>query len=380
MSANGTSFPPGVYLHVPFCSVRCDYCAFATWTDKADLMATYVDAVIEEIEAARADGFLGPASTLFVGGGTPSLLSPLDLARLIAAVELRPGAEVTVECNPESMTEALTRELFAVGVNRISIGVQSLSPHVLSGLGRPYVEGAVNAALRLIEEAGFSSFNVDLVYGGAFESTDDWRRTVEGVLQMSPRPPHISAYALQVEPGTPLSASPSRHPDDDQQAERYELLDAVLSDAGYAWYEISNFAEPGHECRHNQSCWRQEDYLGFGCAAHSHLAGRRFQNVWNIERYLERIHSGRSAIAAEEQLSDAQRSFERLELAIRTTDGVEQSALSESDIELLEGLIEVEGGRIVLTRRGRMLANEVIVRLQSPEDEKWPARMFGPGA
>ncbi|HEY5272128.1 MAG TPA: radical SAM family heme chaperone HemW [Acidimicrobiales bacterium] len=355
----------GVYLHVPFCSVRCDYCAFATWTDKAELMGDYVDAVLVEIERARCDGQLVPASTLFLGGGTPSLLSPRDISRLIAAVELAPFAEVTVECNPESMTPELMRALRAVGVTRISIGVQSLHPHVLSGLGRPHVAGSVERALHLIEEGGFESFNVDLVFGGAGETAADWAATLSGVLEMSPRPPHISAYALTVEPGTPLAATPDRHPDDDAQASRYEVLDSILAAKGYEWYEISNYAMPGHACRHNQSCWRQEDYLGFGCAAHSHVAGHRFANVWNIERYLERIRQGRSPIASEDFLDEGRRAAEALELGIRTAAGVTRAALSAEDLDALGDLVQVSDDRIMLTLRGRLLCNEVSLRLRT---------------
>ena len=355
--------PLGVYLHVPFCSTRCDYCAFATWTDKPDLMGIYVDAVIAEVSRAKSAGSLRAASTLFVGGGTPSLLPPGELARLIAAVEMEHGAEVTVECNPESMTKRLMTELKAVGVTRISIGVQSLVPHVLFGLGRPFVEGAVERALGMIGDAEFDSFNVDLVYGGAGESTADWLATLEGVLSMSPRPPHISAYALTVEPGTPLAAAPDRHPDDDVQADRYEMLNDLLGEAGYSWYEISNFAVPGHSCRHNQSCWRQEDYLGFGCAAHSHVQGRRFANIFNLERYIERILAGQSAVAIEEVLSTDARRVEALELGIRTAQGVPKAALAGEDLENLAGLIEVIDERVVLTGRGRLLANEVALRL-----------------
>jgi putative oxygen-independent coproporphyrinogen III oxidase len=355
--------PLGVYVHVPFCSVRCDYCAFATWTDKAELMGDYVDAVISEIERSRADGHLVPASTLFLGGGTPSLLPPREISRLIAAVELASSAEVTVECNPESMTPELMRALKDVGVTRISIGVQSLHPHVLAGLGRPHVDGSVARALHLIEEQGFESFNVDLVFGGAGERAADWEATLAGVLEMSPRPPHISAYALTVEPGTPLAGAPERHPDDDVQASRYEVLDAMLSGEGYEWYEISNYAMPGHACLHNQSCWRQEDYLGFGCAAHSHVSGHRFANVWNIERYLERVGEGRSPMASEEFLDEARRAVEALELGIRTSSGVPRGALSAEDLDALGDLVQVVGERIVLTLRGRLLCNEVSLRL-----------------
>jgi oxygen-independent coproporphyrinogen-3 oxidase len=331
-------------------------------------MGTYVDAVIAEIARARNDGDLRAASTVFVGGGTPSLLPPRDLARLIAAVEVEPGAEVSVECNPESMTDQLMVEMKAVGVNRISIGVQSLVPHVLAGLGRSYEEGSLERALKLIGAADLESFNVDLVYGGAGETADDWLATLEGVLAMSPRPPHISAYALTIEPGTPLAAAPDRHPDDDVQADRYEVLNDVLGAVGYSWYEISNFAQPGQSCRHNQSCWRQEDYLGFGCAAHSHVQGRRFANVFNLERYLDRVKAGRSAMATEEVLTLSARRAESLELGVRTAEGVSRRALADGDLEALDGLVEVVGDRVVLTLRGRLLANEVALRLR-PDTE-----------
>lgn len=361
--------PLGVYVHVPFCSARCDYCAFATWTDKSELMSDYVDAVILEIERSRSDGQLRSAGTLFLGGGTPSLLAPRDISRLIAAVQLDDGAEVTVECNPESMSTELVHALRDVGATRISMGVQSLRPHVLAGLGRSFAAGSVERALGLIAEAGFPSFNVDLVFGGAGETAADWEATLGGVLEMSPRPPHISAYALTVEAGTPLAAAPERHPDDDVQASRYEVLDSVLAAHGYSWYEISNFAMPGHECRHNQSCWRQEDYLGFGCAAHSHVAGHRFANVWNIERYLQRITEGRSPVASEEFLDEHQRGREALELGIRTAEGVPRSSLSSDALEMLGDLVEVTPDRITLTRRGRLLCNEVAIRLQAVASE-----------
>jgi oxygen-independent coproporphyrinogen-3 oxidase len=221
----------------------------------------------------------------------------------------------------------------------------------------------VARALHLIEEQGFESFNVDLVFGGAGERAADWEATLAGVLEMSPRPPHISAYALTVEPGTPLAGAPERHPDDDVQASRYEVLDAMLSGEGYEWYEISNYAMPGHACLHNQSCWRQEDYLGFGCAAHSHVSGHRFANVWNIERYLERVGEGRSPMASEEFLDEARRAVEALELGIRTSSGVPRGALSAEDLDALGDLVQVVGERIVLTLRGRLLCNEVSLRL-----------------
>ncbi len=353
----------GVYLHVPFCSHRCDYCAFATWTDRGHLMADYVAAVRTELAYAYDRG-LRDADTVFVGGGTPSMLPAELLAELLSGVRRAPGAEVTVECNPESTTVGLLDRLRAAGVNRVSLGVQSVHAHVLSGLGRRQVPGSVERAVEAVGTAGFPTFNVDLVYGGAGETDDDWRRTLEAVLALDPSPPHVSAYALTVEPGTPLARDHSRHPDDDVQANRYEILDEAMADAGLAWYELSNFARAGHECRHNLACWRQADYRGFGCAAHSHEAGRRSWNIHSVERYLAAVRRTGTATAGEEVLGPERRALERLELALRTRDGVPVEALEAGDE--LEHLVERRGDRFVLTRQGRLLANEVLVRLRVP--------------
>ncbi|MHB1973091.1 MAG: radical SAM family heme chaperone HemW [Acidimicrobiales bacterium] len=350
-------------MHVPFCAHRCDYCAFATWTDRGHLMVDYVAACLAEMARAYDDG-LGLAETVFVGGGTPSLLPPALLAELISAVRRAPGAEVTVECNPESTTRELLAELRSVGVDRISLGVQSMRAHVLAGLGRQQVPGAVERAVGLVGETGFRSFNVDLVYGGAGESDRDWQETLEAVLALEPSPPHVSAYALTIEAGTPLARDASRHPDDDVQADRYETLDTILADAGLDWYELSNFARPGHECRHNAACWRQEDYRGFGCAAHSHEAGRRSWNIRSIERYIAAARADGIATAGAEVLDPERRALERLELALRTRGGVPADALPT--LEELEDLVERTGDRVVLSRRGRLLANEVLVQLRVP--------------
>jgi putative oxygen-independent coproporphyrinogen III oxidase len=353
----------GVYVHVPFCANRCDYCAFATWTDRHHLAAVYVDTCLTQLCRAY-EGGLGPAATVFVGGGTPSQLPPDDLARLLDGVPRLEEAEVTVECNPEDVTVALLRAYAAAGVNRISIGLQSLVPHVLECLGRRHVPGAVSRAACAIGEVGFESFSVDLIYGAAAETDDDWAATLEGTLSLDPSPPHVSAYALQAEPGTPLWQDPARHPDDDVQARRYEMADDALGGAGLAWYEISNWARPGHECRHNQNYWRQGEYLGVGCAAHSHLREVRSWNIRTPERYIAAVASGQTATAGEERLDPESRAFERLSLALRTREGVEDSCLDYDDS--LTGLVQRAGGRAVLTRRGRLLANEVSCRLRVP--------------
>ncbi len=355
----------GVYVHVPFCARRCDYCAFVTWSGRDELMGAYVAACRAEMARAYDEG-LGPASTVFVGGGTPSTLPPDLLVELLSGVRLADGAEVTVECNPESTSPPLVAALREAAVTRVSLGVQSLRANVLAGLGRHHLPGDVERAVALVGEAGFATFSVDLIYGGAGESDDDWRRTLEGVLgDLDPSPPHVSAYALTVEPGTPLSRDAARHPDDDVQADRYLLADAVLSAAGLEWYEISNFARPGHECRHNLACWHQGDYRGFGCAAHSHAAGRRSWNIRPIERYIAAASAGAATTAGGQRLGARERAVEALRLSLRTRDGVPESAVP--DLPELEGLLDRPDGRAVLTPRGRLLANEVALRLVATE-------------
>jgi len=363
---------------VPFCARRCDYCAFATFTDRDHLMERYVDACGAELARAYEDG-LGDATTVFVGGGTPSRLGPDLLARLVAGVRRVPSAEVTVECNPESTTAELLAALREAGVTRISLGVQSLKGHVLDGLGRAQEPGSVERAVALVGAAGFTSFSVDLVYGGAGETDRDWIDTVEGVLALDPPPPHVSAYALTVEPGTPLARDASRHPDDDTQADRYLAVDGRLAAAGLDWYEISNFARPGHECRHNLACWRQADYRGIGCAAHSHRAGRRSWNVRSVDRYVDAVERGASPAAGEEVLDARRRELERLELSLRTRDGVPAASLPD-DPEL-RPLVARGGGRAVLTAHGRLLANEVAMRLRPDADldGERPAPAAAPG-
>jgi putative oxygen-independent coproporphyrinogen III oxidase len=355
----------GVYVHVPFCSSRCDYCAFATWTDRDHLMDSYAAACVAEIDRALTDEAMPCATSVFVGGGTPSRLPGHLLATILTAVPRRHDAEVSVECNPEDASAPLFESWRSAGVNRVSFGVQSMVPHVLAGLGRRHDPAAVARALVLARDAGFASVNADLIFGGAGESDDDFRRSLESVLALDGSPDHIAAYALTVEPGTPLAADPARHPDDDVQARRYHLADALLAAAGFDWYEISNWARPGHRCRHNRLYWEQGDYRGIGAAAHSHKSGRRFWNIRTPERYIAAVTAGRPATAGEEILSDSQRHFESLALAVRTSGGIPASALPD-DPDLVP-LIVRRNGRAVLTVSGRLLANAVTTRLLLPE-------------
>lgn len=347
--------PFGVYLHIPFCRHRCDYCAFATWTDRDHLIDDYLEALRADIEGAR----LQPATSVFIGGGTPTRVPPGDLAAVLAAIPLASGAEVTVECNPDDVTPEMMHTYAAAGVNRISLGVQSMVPSVLRSLGRTHVPINVERAVAAVRAAGIDTFNLDIIYGGAGESVDDWRATIEAVLAL--RPPHVSAYALTIEPGTPLAEDPSRHPDDDDLADKYELADELLSAAGLANYEVSNWAVPGHECRHNVLYWQQGNYRGFGSAAHSHHNGHRWWNVRTPERYISAVRAMESTEAAGETLDDETRRVEGLQLALRMNDGVPVDAL---DLDGLDGLVVSDGDRVRLTRSGRLLANEVSLRLR----------------
>ena len=355
----------GVYVHVPFCRHRCDYCAFATYTDRDRLMEPYVAACMADVRRAVEEGELHEATSVFFGGGTPSRLPVPWLARVLGAIPRAKDAEVTVECNPEDASEARLRAYRAAGVTRMSFGVQSTATHVLASLGRRHDPGSVPLAVEAASSAGFAEVNVDLIYGAASETDDDWARTVDDVLTLPHPPSHVSAYALTIEPGTPLARDPARHPDDDVQASRYEIADARLTAAGYGWEEVSNWALPGHGCRHNRLYWRQGDYLGIGSAAHSHRgsdgAGRRWWNVRTPDRYVAAVEAGRTPVAGEERVEGERYELERLMLSLRTPAGVPDSALPEA--EGLDGLVVRRNGRAVLTVRGRLMANAVSAML-----------------
>jgi oxygen-independent coproporphyrinogen-3 oxidase len=355
--------PFGVYFHVPFCAARCDYCSFATWTDRHHLTDAYLTACRADLDRLLAAG-LPEATSVFVGGGTPSMVPPADLVAVLARIPLAAGAEVTVECNPDDVTRELVDTYRAGGVNRLSFGVQSTSAHVLAALGRTHDRANVEQSVELARTAGFDTFNLDVIYGGAGESLDDWCRTLDDVAALDP--PHVSAYALTVEPGTPLALDPDRHPDDDDQADKYLAATERLGAAGLDWYEISNWARPGHECRHNLLYWTMGEYQGVGCAAHSHRAGRRFWNLRTPDRYLDAVATGATVEAADERLDDDGRALEALQLSLRTRHGVPAAVL---DADALPGLVmphPEELDRVVLTVAGRLLANEVALRLVLP--------------
>jgi oxygen-independent coproporphyrinogen-3 oxidase len=361
--------PFGVYVHIPFCVRRCDYCAFATWTDRHHLADAYVQACRRDVAGAVARG-VEWATTIYFGGGTPSLLPPEQLARVLAAIPRYPDAEVTVECNPETVDASRLSGYRDVGVTRLSFGVQSMVPHVLTALGRLHDVPSIQHAVTSAATAGFAgSYSVDLIFGAAGEGVSDWEASVEGVLQLDPPPDHVSAYGLTVEPGTPLAGDPGRHPDADDQADKYLIADDLLGGAGLQWYELSNWARPGAECRHNQLYWSGGEYLGIGCSAHSHAltasGARRWWNVRTPDRYIRLIDEGQSPEAAGETLDHAACRLEALQLALRTRAGVPATALPgwDEDPALSDLVAPAAPGRLALTRRGRLLANEVALRL-----------------
>ena len=352
--------PFGVYVHVPFCARRCDYCDFATWTDRPHLMDRYAEACVAEVGLRRSG--TAEATSVFFGGGTPSLLPAPLLTAILDAIPRAPGAEVTIECNPDAVDPAKLAAYRAAGVNRLSFGVQSMQAHVLASLGRTHDPAAVGRAVAWARDAGFTTFNVDLIYGAAGESLDDWKATLDAALALEP--PHVSAYGLTVEPGTPLSrrvlAGEVGAPDDDDQAEKYLAADAALSAAGLGWYEISNWARPGHECRHNLLYWTSGEYLGIGCAAHGHTGGRRWWNVRTPERYIDLVSGGVVPEAGGEALDATRRAEEAVTLALRTRAG---AAVADDAGLVADGLAVREGDRIVLTPTGRLLGNEATARL-----------------
>ena len=350
----------GVYIHIPFCAKKCDYCAFATFTDRHQLTTDYLTALRTHIKRSVASS-MPRATSVFIGGGTPTLVPAAELMSVLAEISLAAGCEVTVECNPDDITLEMMQTYRAGGVNRISIGVQSTVDHVLKSLGRTHNPENVQRSVSFVREAGFETFNLDIIYGAAGETLDDWSRTLRDVAALDP--PHVSAYGLTVEANTVLATQLDRHPDDDDQADKYLLCDDALSANGLQNYEISNWAKPGHECKHNSLYWQQGNYEGFGSAAHAHLNGRRWWNVRTPDRYIELVNAGESPESSSETLDAETSKREMLQLLVRTREGVPHGSFSDKDLDEMSELLDRQEDRIVLTRAGRLLANEVALRL-----------------
>jgi len=370
------SRPLGFYLHVPFCASRCGYCDFNTYTARelggGASQASYADTAVGEVRQARrvlAD-LDRPVDTVFFGGGTPTLLPAEDLGKMLAAVRdefgLAPGAEVTTEANPESVDPAYLEALLEAGFTRVSFGMQSASSHVLRILDRQHTPGRALEAVKEATAAGFEHVNLDLIYGTPGESLEDWRSSLESAL--SAQPDHVSAYALIVEDGTQLARRVRRGelpmPDDDDLADKYLLADDLLSQAGLSWYEVSNWARTDDaRCRHNELYWRGDTWWGIGPGAHSHVGGIRWWNVKHPSAYAERLAAGASPAYARETLDDETRRVERVLLEIRLSAGLPLEVLDEAGTaaaERMADLVERRDDRLVLTRKGRLLADGVV--------------------
>jgi putative oxygen-independent coproporphyrinogen III oxidase len=373
--------PFGIYVHVPFCATRCGYCDFNTYT-AAELgpgvtRDSYAGQAIAELRLARRvlGGAAAPVSTVFFGGGTPTLLPPADLADILAAIDgefgLAPGAEVTAEANPETIDERSLAELRRRGFTRISIGMQSDVGHVLTVLDRKHEPGRPQRCVAWARSAGFEHVSLDLIYGTPGESDEDWNRSLRSAVGAGPD--HISAYALIVEQGTRLAARIGRGelpaPDDDAMADRYLAADELLAGAGLGWYEISNWAaSPQSVCRHNLLYWTGGDWWGIGPGAHSHVGGTRWWNVRHPAAYAGRIAAGASPGQAREILTPAERRTERIMLLTRLAGGCPLDELTEAGrtaaaAAVRDGLAEPAAhaeGRVALTPSGRLLADAVI--------------------
>jgi putative oxygen-independent coproporphyrinogen III oxidase len=372
----------GVYVHIPFCRHRCHYCDFNTYEGQDALHAAYVAALIRHIEEFDPAARYRPATSVFFGGGTPTLLRSKDLAAILNAIRNRvgitPDAEVTVEANPETVDERKFESLLHKGFNRVSIGVQSLVPHVLGGLGRRHSAEVALAAIGAARRAGVADINADLIYGSPWESPADWRSSLNGV--MGVEPDHISAYALTIEPGTPLATlvATGRVPDvdPDMQADRHEIASEVLGAAGYSRYEISNWARDDRASRHNVLYWCGGDYLGFGAGAHAHLGGRRSWSVRLPREFIVRVESKVPVEAGSEVLDDDGRAGEALMLGLRLTSGVDLAGFAGAygagalasrrpviDDLIARGLLEVAGGRLRIPADRVLVTNEIAAAL-----------------
>ncbi len=370
----------GAYLHVPFCSVRCGYCDFNTYTATelggGASQASYAETAIREVDLLRAvlPG-APPVSTVFFGGGTPTLLPSADLVAMLDTVRdgfgLVADAEVTTEANPDSVTPESLAELREGGFTRISFGMQSAVPAVLAVLDRTHDPERVPQAVTWAREAGFEparggSISLDLIYGTPGESASDWQRSVEAALACTPD--HVSAYSLIVEDGTALARQVRSGvvpmPDEDDLADKYLVVDDLLTAAGFDWYEVSNWARDDRSrCRHNELYWTSQNWLGIGPGAHAHVGGVRWWNVKHPTAYAARLEAGESPALARELLDDETRRVERVLLEVRLRDGLPLAVLPEADrvdAVLAAGLAVIQGDRLVLTRTGRLLADAVV--------------------
>jgi oxygen-independent coproporphyrinogen-3 oxidase len=371
------------YIHIPYCVKRCGYCDFNTYTPSelkiteglAQISNSYIDLLLMEIKAAKVQvGQSANVPSIFFGGGTPSLMQPDDIGRVISTIKsefiLLPNAEITMECNPDTVTKESLAAFRAIGVNRVSFGMQSAVKHVLATLDRTHNPENLLQVTTWAQEVGFSEISVDLIYGTPGESLADWQTSIDAALALPIT--HISAYALIVEEGTKLAAQIKRgevaQVDDDLTAEKYLVADKAFTAAGFEWYELSNWAKSGSLSKHNLAYWLGDNWWGAGPGAHSHLNGKRFWNVKHPNLYKERVLANQSPVADSEVLEELQIESERLMLSLRLPSGVDKQSLNELQLAELSSYVESghldqanwNQGRATLTLDGRLIADRIL--------------------
>ena len=374
-----------LYIHIPWCRIRCGYCDFNTYVlppgresggsgaetpdSRPGPMAAYLDAVLEEVRLAAWALGTRWVKTVYFGGGTPTLMAASDYASILDEVrgvfDLVPDAEITTEANPETLTPELLDQIRQTGVNRLSMGMQSAVPHVLATLDRVHTPGRVVEAAGWARAAGFENLTLDLIYGTPGESMGDWETSVESALAMEPD--HISAYSLIIEEGTPIARRMAKgelpYPDEDDLADKYCLADEKFSEAGLGWYEVSNWAKPGFECRHNLAYWHGDDWWGIGAGAHSFVGGRRWWNFRRPDTYESAVRQGSPAEGVE-TLTPEQARTESIMLGIRLAEGLDTTLLTPSELVRVEGYVDSghlvrQGSHLVCTLKGRLIADGI---------------------
>ena len=370
--------PFSLYVHVPYCSKRCGYCDFNTYTpselDREDQIESWLNSAVKEIELARR--VLQEEltiDTIFFGGGTPSLLDSNTVDNFIQSVKsnfkLKPGLEITIEANPDSITEEKSQRWLNSGINRVSIGMQSSTKEVLKKLDRTHNPDNVSHSVDILKKSGFDNFSLDLIYGTPGESLNDWENSLKDAIALNP--PHISAYSLVIEPGTKMGAQLNRgeisQVNDDEAADKYQLADEMLNKNNYSWYEISNWAKKDKECKHNLNYWLGNNWWGIGPGAHSHVNGVRWWNHKLPKVWRELLEKQNSPALAREVLSEDQIRSEQIMLLSRLRTGLGNHELDENRIENLiaNQLATLDANKIVLTLKGRLLADEVFRQLSA---------------
>ena len=374
------------YIHIPYCVKRCGYCDFNTYTPAELKISTgleqisnsYIDLLLQEIDSAR-EQIVGEITvpSIFFGGGTPSLMQPNDIGRVISKIksefDLPHNSEITLECNPDTVTKDSLENFKKVGINRVSFGMQSAVPHVLATLDRTHKPENLAQATTWANEVGISEISVDLIYGTPGESITDWQTSIDSALALPIT--HISAYALIIEEGTKLAAQIKRgevpEVDDDLVADKYLIADQAFKGAGFEWYELSNWSKPGSESKHNLAYWNGDNWWGAGPGAHSHLDGKRFWNVKHPNLYKERIQNQQSVVADSEVLKKDQIESERLMLLLRLPSGIEKQTLNQIQLSELSEFVESghldranwNQGRASLTLNGRLIADRILRKI-----------------